>query len=43
MFGRSPWTAAYALAGLIWLRLKSRTRGSGADEGVRPTTCFIPP
>src|SRR5260370_42409688 len=31
--GRSPWTAADALVGL----LKSRTRGSGADEGVRPT------
>jgi hypothetical protein len=35
--GRSPWTAADALVGFIWSRIKSRTRGSGADGGVRPT------
>jgi hypothetical protein len=44
--GRSPWTAAGAHAGfrvgwqsrkLQSLKLQSRTRGSGADEGVRPT------
>jgi hypothetical protein len=31
--GRSPWTAADALAGLV----KSGSRGTRADQGVRPT------
>ncbi len=39
--GRSPWTAADALVGLACnisnAFAESRTRGSGADEGVRPT------
>src|SRR5580658_4756245 len=34
--GRTPWSAAGPLAGL--LRPKGRTRGSGPDQGVRPTT-----
>jgi TatD DNase family protein len=34
--GRAPWPAAYPLVGLPE-DTKSRTRGSGADEGVRPT------
>src|ERR1035441_118317 len=34
--GRAPWPAADPLVGLLEHR-KSRTRGSGADEGVRPT------
>src|SRR5881296_2944015 len=34
--GRAPWPAADALVGLFG-RGNSRTRGSGADEGVRPT------
>ena len=34
--GRAPWPAADPLVGLP-PREKSRTRGSGADEGVRPT------
>jgi hypothetical protein len=34
--GRAPWPAADPLAGPLG-RTKSRTRGSGADEGVRPT------
>ena len=35
--GRTPWSAADALVGLF-ASLGSRTRGSGADEGVRPTS-----
>jgi hypothetical protein len=38
MVGRSPWTAADALVG--FRDGVSRTRGSGADEGVRPTWIF---
>jgi hypothetical protein len=34
--GRAPWPAADPLVGLLG-RSQSRTRGSGADEGVRPT------
>src|ERR1035441_1734828 len=34
--GRAPWPAADPLVGLLEHR-KSRTRGSGADGGVRPT------
>jgi hypothetical protein len=34
--GRTPWSAADAPVGLFGRR-KSRTRGSGADAGVRPT------
>ena len=34
--GRTPRSAADPLVGLPGLS-KSRTRGSGADEGVRPT------
>src|SRR5713101_9312219 len=34
--GRAPWPAADPLVGLP-TREKSRTGGSGADEGVRPT------
>jgi hypothetical protein len=34
--GRAPWPAADPLVGLPE-RTKSRTRGSGADGGVRPT------
>jgi TatD DNase family protein len=34
--GRAPWPAAYPLVGLPQ-DTKSRIRGSGADEGVRPT------
>ena len=36
LVGRAPWPAADPLVGLLGRR-KSRTRGSGADEGVRPT------
>jgi hypothetical protein len=36
LVGRAPWPAADPLVGLPERR-KSRTRGSGADEGVRPT------
>src|ERR1039457_1741016 len=36
LVGRAPWPAADPLVGLLG-RTKSRTRGSGADEGVRPT------
>jgi hypothetical protein len=36
LVGRAPWPAADPLVGLLG-RSKSRTRGSGADEGVRPT------
>ena len=36
LVGRAPWPAADPLVGLL-ARTKSRTRGSGADEGVRPT------
>ncbi len=35
MWGGPPWSAADALVGL--LQLGSRTRGSGADGGVRLT------
>ena len=35
--GRSPWTAADAFVGLFSPGRQSRTRGSGADVGVRPT------
>jgi hypothetical protein len=49
---RSPWTAADALVGLfrrakppnntdIYQRIMFRTRGSGADVGVRPTSSTI--
>ena len=34
--GRAPWPAADPLVGLL-KHSKSRTRGSGADEGVGPT------
>jgi hypothetical protein len=34
--GQAPWPAADPLVGLLGRR-KSRTRGSGADGGVRPT------
>src|ERR1035441_6677036 len=34
--GRAPWPAADPLVGLLEHR-KGRTRGSGADGGVRPT------
>jgi hypothetical protein len=34
--GRAPWPAADPLVGLFGCA-KSRTRGSGADKGVRPT------
>jgi hypothetical protein len=34
--GRAPWPADDPLVGLLEHR-KSRTRGSGADGGVRPT------
>jgi hypothetical protein len=34
--GRTPWSAADAHVGLFAWR-PSRTRGSGADGGVRPT------
>jgi len=43
MVGRSPWTAADALVGLSRVRkrsiigTKSRSRGTRADQGVRPT------
>src|SRR5579859_2150890 len=36
LVGRAPWPAADPLVGLL-ARRKSRTRGSGADEGVHPT------
>src|SRR6266699_7068179 len=36
LVGRAPWPAADPLVGPLGRR-KSRTRGSGADEGVRPT------
>jgi hypothetical protein len=36
LVGRAPWPAADPLVGLLEAR-ESRTRGSGADEGVRPT------
>ena len=36
LVGRAPWPAAGPLVGLPE-HTKSRTRGSGADEGVRPT------
>jgi hypothetical protein len=36
LVGRAPWPAADPLVGLVGRR-ESRTRGSGADEGVRPT------
>jgi hypothetical protein len=39
--GRTPWSAADALVGSS-LRATSRTRGSGADGGVCPTSAFIP-
>ena len=40
--GRSPWTAADAPVGLVFrVERKSRTRGSGADEGVRPTANYV--
>jgi TatD DNase family protein len=37
LVGRAPWPAADPLVGLLEHR-KSRTRGSGADGGVRPTS-----
>jgi hypothetical protein len=37
--GRAPWPAADPLVGLFKHR-QSRTRGSGADGGVRPTFWF---
>src|ERR1035438_4750720 len=40
LVGRTPWSAADALVGLSG-QSKSRTRGSGADEGVRPTKCPV--
>jgi hypothetical protein len=37
---RTPWSAADAPVGSC-LQLYSRTRGSGADEGVRPTVIYV--
>ena len=43
MVGRTPWSAADALVGLVRrfkdliLRGKSGSRGTRADQGVRPT------
>src|SRR5437867_3667165 len=42
MVGRTPWSAAGPLAGLfVWVRIflrpKSGSRGTRADQGVRPT------
>ena len=42
--GRTPWSAADALVGLSWLstglnpRAKCGSRGTRADQGVRPTS-----
>jgi mono/diheme cytochrome c family protein len=38
--GQAPWPAADPLVGLLE-RSKSRTGGSGADAGVRPTIVFV--
>ena len=43
LVGRTPWSAADALVGLSWLsedvilRAESGSRGTRADQGVRPT------
>lgn len=40
--GQAPGPAADALVGLCLERVgRSRTRGSGADEGVRPTATVV--
>jgi hypothetical protein len=36
--GRTPWSAADAHVGLLGLD-KSGSRGTRADQGVRPTIC----
>jgi hypothetical protein len=42
MWGGPPWSAADARVGLRFsVRWLSRTRGSGADEGVRPTAISV--
>ena len=38
--GRTPWSAADALVGLL-VATRRADQGSGADEGVRPTYCSI--
>jgi hypothetical protein len=47
LVGRTPWSAADALVGLVGLRLialaQSGSRGTRADQGVRPTiTARVP-